>query len=543
MQVRETPPFAPVLMESTRAIGYSLEAAIADIIDNSIAAKAGKVQLFFFPVDDAYVCILDNGSGMDDAQIDVAMQYGSKSPTDMRDASDLGRYGLGLKTASLSQCRVLTVVSKQGNTIIGRRWDLDYVIETGKWSLLVLDEDDLEKVPHIADLKEQENGTLVVWQNLDRLLMGEVDYEKSLGRKMDDVRQHLGLVFHRYLSGEAGIKRLEILFNGVKIKAADPFLLKKSTQAMDTETLIIRGKKILVKPYILPHISKMTEEEKNQLGGKEGIRKQQGFYVYRNKRLLIWGTWFRMMRQGDLSKLARVMVDIPNDLDDLWTLDIKKSHARPALHLGVSLRSFRSEKLAEFVKLLLDNEPSAAAAVYSELSIHYPIILTRDLDKAKEWIRKKARGTERYGLLASSEGKRLRGIGIWVPSVINHVGWFLNEKDNVDSPYFLEVAASEFKVQGLEIDYSILAWDADLRRSGEGFDYFKFRGTRWNHVNNMQQQKYLKNAYRVLMTRARQGMIIFVPSGTDPEDDPTRDSAYYDDIYKYLRSCGIKELM
>ena len=216
---------------------------------------------------------------------------------------------------------------------------------------------------------------------------------------------------------------------------------------------------------------------------------------------------------------------------------------RPALHLGVSLRSFRSEKLAEFVKLLLDNEPSAAAAVYSELSIYYPIILTRDLDKAKEWIRKKARGTERYGLLASSEGKRLRGIGIWVPSVINHVGWFLNEKDNVDSSYFLEVAASEFKVQGLEIDYSILAWDADLRRSGKGFDYFKFRGTRWNHVNNMQQQKYLKNAYRVLMTRARQGMIIFVPSGTDPEDDPTRDSAYYDDIYKYLRSCGIKELM
>ncbi len=216
---------------------------------------------------------------------------------------------------------------------------------------------------------------------------------------------------------------------------------------------------------------------------------------------------------------------------------------RPALHLGVSLRSFRSEKLAEFVKLLLDNEPSAAAAVYSELSIHYPIILTRDLDKAKEWIHKKARGTERYRLLASSEGKRLRGIGIWVPSVINPVGWFLNEKDDVDSSYFFEVAASEFKVQGLEIDYSILAWDADLRRSGKGFDYFKFRGTRWNHVNNMQQQKYLKNAYRVLMTRARQGMIIFVPSGTDPEDDPTRDSAFYDDIYKYLRSCGIKELM
>ncbi len=338
MQVRETPPFAPVLMESTRAIGYSLEAAIADIIDNSIAAKAGKVELSFFPVGDAYVCILDNGIGMDDSQIDSAMQYGSKSPTDIRESTDLGRYGLGLKTASLSQCRVLTVVSKQGDCIIGRRWDLDYVLKTGSWSLMVLDKDDIDTVPHVSDLRKQDHGTLVVWQNLDRLLMGEMDYEKSLGRKMDEVRQHLELVFHRYLSGESGIKKLDISFNGVKIKAADPFLLKKSTQAMDTETLIIRGKRIVVKPYILPHISKMSEGEKKQLGGKEGIRKQQGFYVYRNKRLLIWGTWFRMMRQGDLSKLARVMVDIPNDLDDLWTLDIKKSHAVPPAEVRNNLQ-------------------------------------------------------------------------------------------------------------------------------------------------------------------------------------------------------------
>lgn len=215
---------------------------------------------------------------------------------------------------------------------------------------------------------------------------------------------------------------------------------------------------------------------------------------------------------------------------------------KPALHLGVSLRSFRSEKLAEFVKLLLDNKPIAAAKVYAELNAHYPIVMTRDYNKAKKWILSKARGTERYGLLASSEGKRLRGIGIWVPSEINHVGWFLNQKDNVDSSYFLEVAASEFKVQGLEIDYSLLAWDADLRRSDDDFDYFKFRGTRWNHVNNLQQQKYLKNAYRVLMTRARQGVVIFIPEGVDPEADSSRSHFYYDDIYKYLRSCGIIEL-
>ena len=329
MKSKETPPFAPTLMESTRAIGYSLEAAIADIVDNSIAAKSGKVQISFFPIGDAYVCILDDGAGMDAAAIDTAMQYGSRSPSETRELSDLGRYGLGLKTASLSQCRVLTVISKQKDRIVGRRWDLDYVIHTQSWSLQILEEEDFSSVPHIDDLLSQESGTLVVWQNLDRMLMGEMDFERALGRKMDEVRSHLELVFHRYLSGERGIKRLDILFNSVKIKPADPFLIKKSTQAMDDEVLVIEGQRIVVRPFILPHISKMTAEEKEALGGKEGIRKQQGFYVYRNKRLVVWGTWFRMMRQGDLSKLARVMVDIPNGLDDLWTLDIKKSHAIP----------------------------------------------------------------------------------------------------------------------------------------------------------------------------------------------------------------------
>lgn len=329
MKSKETPPFAPTLMESTRAIGYSLEAAIADIVDNSIAAKSGKVQISFFPIGDAYVCILDDGAGMDAATIDTAMQYGSRSPSETRELSDLGRYGLGLKTASLSQCRVLTVISKQKDRIVGRRWDLDYVIHTQSWSLQILEEEDFSSVPHIDDLLSQESGTLVVWQNLDRMLMGEMDFERALGRKMDEVRSHLELVFHRYLSGERGIKRLDILFNNVKIKPADPFLIKKSTQAMDDEVLVIEGQRIVVRPFILPHISKMTAEEKEALGGKEGIRKQQGFYVYRNKRLVVWGTWFRMMRQGDLSKLARVMVDIPNGLDDLWTLDIKKSHAMP----------------------------------------------------------------------------------------------------------------------------------------------------------------------------------------------------------------------
>lgn len=337
MRTKSLPPYAPTLIESTRAIGYSLEAAVADIIDNSIAANAMNVDIYFFPVDGAYIAILDNGSGMNEKEINIAMQYGSKNPTEERDKKDLGRFGLGLKTASLSQCRCLTVISKQGNRLEGRQWDIDHVIEVGDWSLIILDAEEINQFPQVEELKKYESGTLVIWQKLDRLKAGEINFELSLGRKIDRVRNHLSLVYHRYLMGESGITKLKLFINGEKVKAIDPFLTNKSVQAMDDETLIIQGHKILVRPYILPHISKLTSDEIKMLGGKDGLRKQQGFYVYRNKRLLVWGTWFRMMRQGDLSKLARIRVDIPNTLDDLWTLDIKKSSALPPAEVRKNL--------------------------------------------------------------------------------------------------------------------------------------------------------------------------------------------------------------
>lgn len=337
MKTKSLPPYAPTLIESTRAIGYSLEAAVADIIDNSIAANAKNVDIYFFPIDGAYIAILDNGKGMAEEEIDIAMQYGSKNPTEERDKKDLGRFGLGLKTASLSQCRCLTVVSKQGDNMEGRQWDIDHVTEVGDWSLNVLDEEDIQQIPQFDELIKNESGTLVVWQKLDRLKSGEINFELSLGRKIDRVRDHLSLVYHRYLAGESGITKLKLSINGEKIKGIDPFLTEKSVQAMDDEILVIQGNKILVRPYILPHISKLTSDEIKMLGGKDGLRKQQGFYVYRNKRLLVWGTWFRMMRQGDLSKLARIRVDIPNTLDDLWTLDIKKSSALPPAEVRKNL--------------------------------------------------------------------------------------------------------------------------------------------------------------------------------------------------------------
>ena len=337
MKIKSLPPYAPTLIESTRAIGYSLEAAVADIIDNSIAVNSKNVDIYFFPLEGAYIAILDNGSGMTEEEIDIAMQYGSRNPAEERDKKDLGRFGLGLKTASLSQCRCLTVLSKQGDKLEGRQWDIDHVKEVGDWSLIILDDEEINQLPQVNELKKYESGTLVIWQKLDRLKAGEMNFELSLGRKIDSVRDHLSLVYHRYLMGESGITKLNLSINGEKVKAIDPFLTEKSVQAMDDETIVIQGEKILVRPYILPHISKLTSDEIKILGGKDGLRKQQGFYVYRNKRLLVWGTWFRMMRQGDLSKLARVRVDIPNTLDELWTLDIKKSSALPPAEVKKNL--------------------------------------------------------------------------------------------------------------------------------------------------------------------------------------------------------------
>ncbi|SEW38263.1 Histidine kinase-, DNA gyrase B-, and HSP90-like ATPase [Ruminococcaceae bacterium KH2T8] len=329
MRSIDLPPYAPILMESTRAIGYSLEAAIADVVDNSIAASAHNIFINFFPVDEEYVYILDDGCGMDSSEITRAMQYGSKNPNDVRNINDLGRFGLGLKTASLSQCRLLTVVSKRGEEIVCRQWDLDYVNTMESWALKVLDENEINDLPGLHALMQLSSGTLVVWQKLDRMRLGELDFESAMGKKMDDVRAHLSLVYHRYLSNELGNQRIKISLNNLQLLPDDPFMEKKSEIPMDDETMIIGQSRVIVRTYILPHPSKLEKVEIDQLGGKEGIRRHQGFYVYRNKRLLVWGTWFHMMRQAELSKLVRIRVDIPNDLDDLWTLDIKKSTAIP----------------------------------------------------------------------------------------------------------------------------------------------------------------------------------------------------------------------
>lgn len=210
------------------------------------------------------------------------------------------------------------------------------------------------------------------------------------------------------------------------------------------------------------------------------------------------------------------------------------------LHLSVSIRSFRSEKLAAFIKALLDCDIQHARALYAEIRNAYPVVVTRDLLTAKKWLVSQARGTERYGMVASSGGLRLKPFGINVKAPIDPKNWFLNDKADVRSSYFLEDVATEFDIQGLEVDWTCVAWDADLRHDGHDWSYKAFRGTAWQSVNDQDARVYLKNAYRVLLTRARQGMAIYVPEGN--ASDATRQPAFYDKTYAYLRLIGIEVL-
>ena len=224
------------------------------------------------------------------------------------------------------------------------------------------------------------------------------------------------------------------------------------------------------------------------------------------------------------------------NIDRSMIEECERCHSMPELHLKTSIRSFRADKQCQFVDNLLDNNPEKAKEIYNLISERYPIYITRNYSKAKEWVRNQVRGSQRCGVMACSSAQRLKPEGIYVPTEIDVKNWFLAPSYDLRSSNMLEIVASEFKVQGLEIDWGIVCWDADLRRAKKenDWDHYSFRGTKWNKRNKPEQKRYLVNSYRVLLTRSRQGMVIFVPHGVDPEVDSTRDSEFYDGIYNYL---------
>ncbi len=329
---RKLPPRAFALSASMRDLGYSLETAVADLLDNSISAGATIVQIFcdltrYCPT----LAVIDNGKGMNAEEVVAAMRYGSSNPAEERLSGDLGRFGLGLKTASFSQCRRLTIASAQQGVLNSTEWDLNLVDEKDDWVILVLEKEEIKELPFINELGR--NGTLVVWRELDRLLEGTIGPKQNdiINEKLDALGKHLSLVFHRYLAGEIrGRSKLSIFVNGHNLDPFDPFCRNNSaTQRLPEEIVYVDGVRIRIQPYILPHHSKLSAKEYDYYQDRSDFISNQGAYVYRSGRLMAWGDWFRLIPKGENTKLARVQIDFPSKLDEFWTIDIKKSRACP----------------------------------------------------------------------------------------------------------------------------------------------------------------------------------------------------------------------
>jgi Histidine kinase-, DNA gyrase B-, and HSP90-like ATPase len=323
------------LLESMRAVGYSFPAALADLIDNSITAGARRVDIDVDVVDGAFVTVLDDGHGMAPDVAREALRL-SGSPR-KRTKDDLGRFGLGLKTASLSQGRVVTVATRSAGVTAVRRWDIDHVLESGRWSLLELDEAESQALPSWKAFDQQAQGTLVVWQYLDLLLGDANDRREHLSELTVDAGKALSLVFHRFLRGGGG--DLAVTINGARLEPIDPFLESNTkTQFSKPEAVNIAGHHVEFTIFTLPHPSGMKPAERARHDLAAGMRDAQGFYVYRNRRLISHGSWFGLASKSEITKQTRVRVDIPNTLDQLWQLDIKKSRAEPPASFKNHLR-------------------------------------------------------------------------------------------------------------------------------------------------------------------------------------------------------------
>ncbi|MCX6359217.1 MAG: ATP-binding protein [Armatimonadetes bacterium] len=334
-------PRADSMAQSLRAVGYDLPTAISDLIDNSISASATNVWLdFHWDGDNSTIAVIDDGHGMTEGALIEAMRLGSTSPEVQREPSDLGRFGLGLKTASFSQCRRLTVSSKpKGGALATRCWDLDYITACCEWRLQRTASE--RAAAYIQKLDGLPCGTIVVWENADRIVSG-TDRDTPADQALfyanaDAVREHLAMVFHRFL---AGARALRIHVNGTAVVPWDPFLTRDpATQLLAEEALAVCGTRLVVKPYVLPHHSKASPEVYRGASGIRGWNMHQGFYVYRNKRLLVAGDWLGLGYQREEHyKLARIMLDIPNWMDADWQIDIKKSRAYPPPTIRRELR-------------------------------------------------------------------------------------------------------------------------------------------------------------------------------------------------------------
>lgn len=336
-QTTSAVPEASSMIETFRAIGYNIETAIADIIDNSISANSKNIWINFeWKGSKTWLSIKDDGIGMNDAELIQAMRPGSKNPLQERNQKDLGRFGLGLKTASFSQARKLTVISKKADyKSVFWTWDLDFVNKTGNWDLIkYLPDENLE-----TEISKLITGTIVLWNDIDRVVkdfnQDDSKAEFKFNQTMEQVKKHLAMVFHKFI--EQG--KINIYFQDKKVNPWNPFLSnEKATQEFPPEK--IQNGKVKIEGFVLPHKSKISEETYKNAEGVKGWNEQQGFYIYRNERLLLAGDWLGLFRKEEHYKLARIQIELPNTLDESWQIDIKKSIARPPLVFREQIRAY-----------------------------------------------------------------------------------------------------------------------------------------------------------------------------------------------------------
>jgi hypothetical protein len=325
------------MIEALRGLGYSTGAALADIIDNSIAARATTVDVrFVWKNGHASIAVQDNGHGMDDGQLERAMRLGQLNPLADRGPEDLGRFGMGLKTASFSQCRRLTVASRRNGEQSCLRWDLDVLAEAEGDGWMLLEGPAADSSELVGSLELVENGTIVLWEKLDRIVTAGFTEQNFLDL-IDDVERHLAMVFHRFLQGPRPALMLSI--NGRSVQPWDPFLADNSaTWSSPPDRVVSPGGTVEVQCYVLPHKDRLSQGEYDRAAGPHGWTAQQGFYIYRNRRLLVAGSWLGLGRGRSWTKeeshrLARIRVDLPNTADFAWKLDIRKSSARPPVEI------------------------------------------------------------------------------------------------------------------------------------------------------------------------------------------------------------------
>ncbi len=333
MKTEVVNPNVKNFVKSLRDLGYTLKIAVADIIDNSITAKASNIKIYAVSQPEMVLSILDDGLGMSVEELVEAMRLATKNPEHDREKDDLGRFGLGLKTASFSQCKKLSVISKKNGIISARQWDLDYISKKNDWLLITPDPTSIETLPLFDVLNNQKQGTLVTWQKINEY------YKEDFPDEIDRLRKHLSLVFHRFLEGSVISRSISITINNNSLKAFNPFNISHpATQQLQIEKIKMNNSTINIQPFILPHHSKLSQQEYEQYATEEGYTKSQGFYLYRANRLLIYGTWWGLHKAVDAHKLVRVKIDIPNNQDKYWGIDIKKSTANPISDIKVDLK-------------------------------------------------------------------------------------------------------------------------------------------------------------------------------------------------------------